>query len=808
MNLTNLIKSGVVIWDGAMGTLLQERGLLKGRPPEELNLKNPGLVLQIHTDYLEAGAVGVTTNTFGANRVKLGEYGLESRASELNRRGAEIARSACKGMALVSGSVGPTGKFLRPLGELEFKSAVDIFSEQIGGLIEGGADVIKIETMMDIRELKAAIYAARSLSEIPVIAMMTFQDNFRTLLGTTPESFGVVADGMGADVIGINCSVGPGKMMDMLQMIASVTHKPLIGQPNAGIPKLVDGKTLFPMGPDDFSKAVEEFLPLGVRIIAGCCGTTPDHMSNVRARLNFKTERGFETLPAPERAIEVLPGQKVASRTRVVAIDIEGPLMIIGERINPTGKRKLAEELRKGVMEGVIREAREQEANGAHILDVNVGVPGVEEDLLMEEAVYAVNLNSSLPVMVDSANAAVIEKGLMAADGIPVINSVSGEMNKLEDLLPLAKRFGASLVCLLLDESGIPESPRARLAVAMKILKEAERAGISRDKLIIDCLTTAISASHLAAVETLETVKLVRRELNLPVILGVSNVSFGLPGRQMINRAFLSMAVTKGLNLAIMNPHDRDAVDTVSSCNLLSGKDKDGYEYIRRVTAETEGEGGKEFSGGDFPEIREAVRSGRKGEIVEIIEMTLKQGAMPLSINNDGIVRGLEEVGKLFNANRIFLPQVIAAAETAKIGFERIKSEMGGEHQEVIGRVLLATVEGDIHDIGKNIVAALLANHGFEVIDLGKNVPAEKILEEAIRNRVDVVGLSALMTTTMIEMKKVIALLKSRGVESVSIIGGAVVTEDFAKEIGAEFYAEDAMDAVTKLRKAVLDRRR
>lgn len=807
MNPINLIQSGVVLWDGAMGTLLLERGLVKGRPPEELNVENPDIIYRIHKNYLEAGAVAVTTNTFGANRVKFSEYDIGKSVREINRRGAEIARKACQGGFFVSGSVGPTGKFIKPLGELEFTEAVDVFREQISALIEGGADAIKIETMMDIRELKAAIYAARSLSNIPVIAMMTFQENFRTLLGTTPESFGVVADGMGADVIGINCSVGPSKMVDMLSIIASVTSRPLIAQPNAGLPKMVDGKTCFPMGAEEFAKAVEEFLPLGVRIFAGCCGTTPEHIKKMRSFLRFRTNKGLETVPAPDRAIDLLPGQKLSSRTRAMSIELDGPVKIVGERINPTGKRKFAEELRKGMMEQVVREAREQEEKGAHILDVNVGVPGVAEDLLMEEAIYSVNLNSTLPVMIDSANPAVIEKGLMAVDGIPIVNSVTGEMSKLEALLPLVKRFGASLICLLLDESGIPESPKARLSIALKILKEAEKAGIDKNKLIVDCLATTISASQRAVINTLETVELVRKELDLPVILGVSNVSFGMPERKLVNRTFLSMAVSRGLNLAIVNPHDREMIDTIFSCNLLWGTDRDGDEYIGRVTGEIIGMKEGEFSEGNFPEIRDAVRRGIKQEIVKVIDIAISKGAEPLLVNNEGIVKGLEEVGKLFNTSKIFLPQVIAAAETAKIGFERIKGELGEERGEKIGTVLLATVEGDIHDIGKNIVAALLSIHGFEVIDIGKNVPAEKILKEAIKNRVDVVGLSALMTTTMVEMKKVIDLLKARGVETVSIIGGAVVTEEYAKEIGAELYARDAMDAINKLRDAVMKKK-
>ncbi|RMG61510.1 MAG: 5-methyltetrahydrofolate--homocysteine methyltransferase [Deltaproteobacteria bacterium] len=796
MNLRSLIGSGVLLIDGAMGTMLQERGLEKGEPPEVLNLKKPEVVLSVHREYLEAGAMAVTTNTFGGSRVKLEEYGLGDSTLEVNRRGAEIAREACGKEGFVLGSVGPTGKFLRPMGELDFDDAVAIFREQVTGLVQGGVDAIKIETMMDIREVKAAIVAAREVTDLPIIAMMTFQESGATFLGTTPQAFAVLADAFDVDVIGANCSVGPEKLVSVLAAMASVTEKPLIAQPNAGIPVLEGGKTVFPLGPEGFGEKVREFLPLGVRVVAGCCGTTPSHIREARKNLGYRRPTGVEVVTPPSRAIEPSKGLFVSSRSRVVTISPEGPLLIVGERINPTGKKAFSEELRNGVLDTVKREAVEQEELGAHILDVNVGAPGVDEESLMEEAVYTVNVSSTLPIMIDSANPSVIERGLKAVDGIPIINSVTGERKKLESVLPLASRYRASLICLLFDEGGITEDPFERLKVAEKILREAREAGIPPERLIIDCLTTTVSSSDRAPGATLETVRLVREKLGLPVILGVSNVSFGMPERKVINRTFLAMAADAGLSLAIMNPHDREMVDMVYAANLLLGKDPGGAEFIARFSGERVEE---EADATPLGRVRQGVVKGVKEEILPAVEEALKEGIDPMTLNNEGVVKGLEEVGKLFDQAKVFLPQVIASAETAKIAFERIKEELKEEGREKRGKVLLATVEGDIHDIGKNIVGTLLSNHGFEVIDLGKNVPARRIVEEARRHDVDVVGLSALMTTTMVEMENVIELLRKEGIDVVTIVGGAVVTEEYARSIGAELYAKDAMDAVAKL---------
>ncbi len=804
MSLLNLIKSGVILIDGAMGTMLQEAGLKKGQAPEVLNVERPDVVKDVHLQYLSSGSMAITTNTFGGNRVKLSEYGMGELVYDLNRKGAEIAREAAGSDAFVLGSVGPTGKFLKPVGELSFDEAVEIFEEQIRGLVDGGVDAIKIETMMDIRELKSAVIAARNVTELPVIAMMTFQESGATLLGTTPQAFGALADAMGVDVIGANCSVGPDRLLDVVSVIASVTGRPLIAQPNAGIPILEGGRTVFPLGPEEFSRKMREFLNLGVRVVAGCCGTTPAHIRAVRETFGYRRKVGLETVPAPSKAIKEVVGCKVTSRSRVVTVTPDSPLLIVGERINPTGKKKFSEELKKGSLDSVKREAIEQEEAGAHILDVNVGVPGVDEEALMEGAVYTVNMNSTLPVMIDSANPAVIEKGLKAVDGIPIINSVTGEEKKLNSILPLAKKYHAALICLLFDERGIHDDPVARLKIAEKIVTAAREVGIPKEMLIIDCLTTTVSSSQRAPSCTLETIELVRRELGLPVILGVSNVSFGMPERKVINRVFLSMAAARGLNMAIMNPHDREMVDAVFAANLLLGKDREGEEFINRFSGAREEEAEDETPMG---KIKKGVLKGVKGEISSYIEEALQQGIDPMTINDEAVIKGLEEVGKLFDQSKVFLPQVIASAETAKLAFDRLKKELKGEVREKKGKVLLATVEGDIHDIGKNIVGTLLENHGFEVIDLGKSVPSSKIVEEAVRHEVDVVGLSALMTTTMMEMENVISLLREKKIDVVTIVGGAVVTEDFAREIGAEIYAKDAMDAVAKLKEVVEKKR-
>jgi len=797
----------LLLWDGAMGTMLQEAGLARGSAPEEVCLLRPEAVTEIHRAYVAAGAAGVTTNTFGANRIKLAEYGLAERAAQINEAAVAAARRAVGKGGWVAGSVGPTGRFVEPLGPLSFAEAVEVFREQVRALVGAGADLVKIETMMDLRELKAALLAAREEAPgLPVVAMMTFEESGATLLGTTPESFGVTASAMGASVVGLNCSVGPQRMLDLAERLLAVVEGPVIVQPNAGLPVLSGERAVFPMGPEEFGACAARFRALGADVIAGCCGTTPDHIRAARRVLSAGRRGPIRKAPRPIRPEPVL---RVASRGRVVAVG-GGSFVVVGERINPTGKKAFAEELRRGETSTVAREAREQAARGAAILDVNVGAPGVDEAALMARAVFAANTAADAPVMIDSADPAALRAGLESADGRPVINSVSGEKKKLAAVLPLAARYGAAVVCLPLDETGIPPTARGRLAVVRRILRAAQRAGVPRQSLIVDGLTTTVGAQPDGARVTLETIRAVRERLGLPTILGVSNVSFGLPNRGLLNRSFLAMAMGQGLSAAILNPHDAEMGHTAAAVRLLLGEAGSAGAFVRRFAAgeaAPEAAAGAQAAGDPFRAAAEAVVQGDRAAVVAAVEGLLEKGEAPLAVSERGLLPGMAEVGRRFERNEIFLPQVMASAEAMKAGFERVRAAMGGAGGKPVAKIVLATVEGDVHDIGKNIVAALLENHGFEVIDLGKNVPAARIVAEAKRLRPDFVGLSALMTTTMAEMRRAVALLAREGIEAMTIVGGAVVTEEFAARIGATLYARDGMDAVRRLTEALRARR-
>lgn len=795
------IADGVLLWDGAMGTMLQAGGLLpRGAVPEELCLSRPDALAGVHAAYVAAGAMAVTTNTFGANRVKLAEYGLESEVARINAAGVAAARKAAGAKALVAGSIGPTGKFVEPLGPMAFPEAVAIFSEQIRALASAGADLLIAETMMDLRELKAVLIAAREACALPVVAMMTFEGSGATLLGTTPESFGVTASAMGADAVGMNCSLGPEAMFPLIERLYAVTGTPVIVQPNAGMPTLSGEATVFPMGPDEFGGYALRFKAMGVSIVGGCCGTTPDHLRAAARAIGFAPGRKVARAARP-----IVPeaGLRVASRGRVTVVG-GGAFVVVGERINPTGKKAFAEELRRGDLATVTREAREQAERGADILDVNVGTPGVDEPALMRRAVFAANVSADLPVMIDASDPEALRAGLESADGLPVLNSVTGEKKKLAAVLPLAAKYGAALVCLPFDEHGIPDSAAGRLAITRRIVRAAEKAGVRKEMLLVDGLTTTISASADAARVTLDTVQAVREKLAMPTLLGLSNVSFGLPNRALVNRAFLGLAMARGLSAAIVNPHDEGMADAAVAARLLAGEPGSADRFVERFAAGAAGAGAEKGQVAPADEdplraVSSAVIRGDGKAVASAVERLLAAGAPPLEVSAKGLLPGMEEVGRRFERNVVFLPQVMASAEAMKSGFALVKAAMGGARGESRGSVLLATVEGDVHDIGKNIVATLLENHGFDVIDLGKNVPSDRIVEEAKRRKVDVVGLSALMTTTMTEMKHVIGRLSAAGIETVTVIGGAVVTEDFASRIGATLYARDGMDAVRKL---------
>ncbi|HEY6837480.1 MAG TPA: homocysteine S-methyltransferase family protein [Geobacteraceae bacterium] len=793
------IRERVLVLDGAMGTMLQARGLKPGQAPEELNLTMPEVVAGVHREYLDAGADIIVTNTFGGTREKLSHHGLADKVDEINAAGVAIARSVAGDRAYVAASMGPTGRFVEPVGDLSFDEMAALFREQARSLIAAGADVITLETFLDIKEIRAAVIAVRELDpRVPIIAMLTFDDNGRSVLGTPPEAAAITLEAVGADIVGSNCGLGVDGIAEVLGAMRRVTRLPLISQANAGLPVLQDGKTIFPGTPEEMTAYHDRLLELGVRVIGGCCGTTPAHIRAIRTALDGKDQSFPEV--GPPRGTTFL-----SSRSGYAAIGGASPVAIIGERINPTGKKAFAAELREEKVSYIRREAMEQVTAGATLLDVNVGAPGIDEPAAMERAVFCVNGAAAVPVVLDSSNPAALERGLKAADGKVLVNSVSGEAKSLDRVLPLVKKYGAAVIGLALDETGIPPTAEDRCAVAERILAAATAAEISANNLIIDCLTLTVSAEQRRAMETLKAVALVKERLGLATVLGVSNISFGLPCRPLISATFFSMAMGAGLDAAIINPKEQAMMDAWRSAMVLLNRDPNAAAYIEAYKARVETAGGAQVQEEAPQDIRgrlaRAIVDGDRENIVALVEQAFTEGLSPLEVSNTGLLPGLEEVGRRFEKQICFLPQVMLAAETMQTAFARLKEEMHGEQFARLGTILMATVEGDIHDIGKNIVITLLENHGFEVIDLGKNVPADRIVAAATANQVDAVGLSALMTTTMAEMENVISRLKAAGVKTFTMVGGAVVTEEYAQEIGADLYARDAMEAVARIKR-------
>jgi 5-methyltetrahydrofolate--homocysteine methyltransferase len=791
------IKERVLVLDGAMGTMLQERGLKPGQSPEELNLTMPEVVAGVHREYLLAGADIIVTNTFGGSREKLSHYGLEEKLLEINARGVEIARQVAGDTAYVAASMGPTGKFVEPVGDFTFDEMAGQFREQAQALIGAGADLITLETFLDIKETRAAVIAIREVSaDIPIIAMLTFDDKGRSVLGTPPESAAITLEAAGADIVGSNCGLGIEGIHEILSAMRRVSRLPLIAQANAGLPLLKEGKTIFPATPDEMTAYHDRMLALGVRVIGGCCGTTPAHIRAIKAALAGK-EQSFRVSGPPEGITWL------SSRGGFTALGGGKPVAIIGERINPTGKKGFAAELREGKVSYIRREALEQVAAGATLLDINVGAPGIDEPAAMERAVFCASGAVSVPLLLDSSSPEALERGLKAADGKVLINSVNGEARSLARVLPLAKKYGAAVIGLTLDENGIPETAEGRGAVAAKIVEKAVSAGLGRDDVVIDCLTLTVSAEQKRALETLRAIRMVKERLGVNTVLGVSNISFGLPCRPLISSTFFAMAMEAGLDAAIVNPKEQAMMDAWRSAMVLLNRDPNAAAYIESYKgAATPQEGGQspETPQDIRGRLARAVIDGDLENIVALVEKAFSEGLSPLEVSNGGLLPGLEEVGRRFEKNVIFLPQVMRAAETMQAAFARLKDEMKGMSLESKGKILMATVEGDIHDIGKNIVCTLLENHGFEVIDLGKNVPAARIIAEAKAHQVDAVGLSALMTTTMSEMEHVVRQLKAEGVKTFTMVGGAVLTEEYAVEIGADLYAKDAMEAVARIK--------
>jgi 5-methyltetrahydrofolate--homocysteine methyltransferase len=787
----DILKKRILVLDGGMGFLLQSLGSSPGDAPEKFMLEYPESVLSAHKDYVNAGADIILTNTFGATEIRLQDAKLGKRFRKINRIAVQVAREAAGKKALVGASIGPTGQMLEPMGELSFDEAYKAFRSQLKILTREGIDLIVLETFSDLKEFKAALIAARQYENIPVIAMMTFAKSGRTITGTDPLTFLTVAEALGADLCGANCSTGPKELLPIMKTIAANSTIHLCVEPNAGLPILKKSQTFYKESPERFIGHLEDYIKMGVNVVGGCCGTTPDHIRVLKAKV-----KGFKP-----RKREVLKITRLTSRTRNLEIKEETPVLIAGERINPTGKKAFEAELRKGKISRLIKEASLQIEEGAQLLDINVGVEKPMEKKVMVDAVKAVQQTVQVPLIIDSADPDVIEAALREVEGKGIINSVNGSKKSLGSILPLAKRYGAAVVGLCLDEKGIPDTVNGRFRVAEKIVKKALQAGIKLEDIIIDPLTLAASVDPQNTVITLEVLRKVKKELNVKTILGVSNISFGLPERSSLNAAFISMAVAAGLDIAICNPYDDDIKKAVLSSSLLVHRDPHGRAFLSYI-GQRKGTGlrtkKKDREKLSVEErISQAVVYGEKESISGLIEEALKSGYDPYKVIEDALIRGVEQVGDLYERNIYYLPQVLLSAETMKKAFDTVKRKFKKEGIIIPkGKIVFATVKGDIHDIGKNICITLLENNGFKVFDLGKDVETEKIVQEAKNKQADIVALSALMTTTMIRMKDIVGELKVRNIPCFTLVGGAVLTPHYAEEIGADGYGRNAIEAV------------
>jgi len=828
-DLVALLRERLLIMDGAMGTMLQQRGMMPGQCPELFGVEHPDILTEIHRQYLEAGADIVETNTFGGNRFKLTEYGLENRIEEINAEAVRAARQAARGKILVAGCVGPTGKLLAPMGDVNFDDLYNVFREQVLALEKAGADLISIETMSDIGEMRAALIAARQCSRLPVIAHLTFEPGGRTMMGTDPITALVILDALQPLAIGANCSGGAQELLPIIQTMGRYTRNFLSVEPNAGLPCLVEGKTVFPDTPEEMAEYALRLRDAGANIIGGCCGTTPQHIQAMAAVL--------KGLPPARRE-----GRKYfafASRSQHLFIGAEYPLALIGERINPTARKKLAQDIREGKMQVVVDEAKKQ-APIAPMLDVNMGVPGIDEPLAMRNAVMAIQSALDIPISIDSTNPTAVEEGLKNFVGRPLINSTTGEAKHLDVILPLAKKYGAAVLGLCLDESGIPNRAQERVEVARKIYRYAQEYGLRDEDIFIDCLVKTASAEQAQVMETLYALRRVKEELGLGTVLGISNVSHGLPAREVLNSTFLAMAWAAGLDLPILNPFDERMMDVTRSAAVILNRDTNSSAYIDKYRDYKSGgmaspagprhaicercnipdqmqamglESSKiplaqAVQNNDNPspdsvreQIKKAVLEGERDKIETLIDRALQEDIPALDIINQALIPGIEQAGELYDKKQYFLPQLMMAAETMKGAFAYVKPHLSTDAQQQAGVIVIATVEGDIHDIGKNIVAILLENYGFRMVDLGKDVSAAKILEAAQKEDADIIGLSALMTTTMPRMQEVIDGVKRMGLRSRVMVGGAVLNQEYADLIGADAYGEDARAAVKTAQK-------
>ena len=795
-----------LVFDGAMGTQLQARGLAAGELPELLCLTNPGEIAEVHAAYVAAGADVVTTNTFGANRDKLGDAATVEQIFN-----AAVSCARASGARYVAADIGPTGQLLEPMGTLPFGEAYALFAEQARAATAAGADLFIIETMADLAEAKAALLAVQENSDLPAFVTMTFAEDGRTFLGTTPEVAAVTLSSMGADAVGINCSLGPDDLVPLVERMLPWAKCPVMVQANAGLPRVEGDRTVFDVHPSEYCEAVARMLDAGVNIVGGCCGTSPEYTAGERALL-----AGRE--PAPR---EVRDWFCVAGPQQVTSLRM-GQVGVIGERINPTGKRKMKEALRRGNHDYVMGEAIGQTEAGAQILDVNAGLPEIDERATMVELVAELQGVTTLPLQIDSADPAVIEAAVRAYPGKALINSTNGKDEILEAVLPIAKHYGCAIVGLTLDEAGIPPTAAGRIAVAKKIVAATDAIGIPRQDVVIDCLCMAASTDQSAPRAILDAIAGVKRELpGVRTVLGLSNISFGLPFRPLVNATFLSAAFGAGLDMAIMNPLVGRMMDVVDSWRVLSGEDESAQYYVAHYADRSDklpagvgpaaaaaadgkkaapaGAGTAAATGAQTPEeeARALVLAGRKGPMPEVVGRVLADHDVLYAIN-EVLIPALDEVGERFEKGKFFLPQLMASAEAAKAGFEAIKeANAGAEGSDAVsskGKIVICTVHGDIHDIGKNIVRMLLENYGYDVVDLGRDVPPQTVVDAVVADHVRLVGLSALMTTTVPAMAETIELLRKDAPWAKVIVGGAVLNPEYAQMVGADFYAKDATE--------------
>lgn len=782
VDIKKYLQDNILVFDGAMGTMLQKRGLKRGALPEVLNIEEAANIIDIHKKYIEAGAKVMTTNTFGANALKLKNcsYSLE----EIIKAAVENAKEAIGSAEILTAlDVGPLGQLLEPMGTLKFEEAYEYFKTVMVLGEKYGADLILIETMTDLGETRAAVLAAKENTNLPVFCTMSFESTGRTFTGCDPLSMTLTLQGLGVDALGINCSLGPIELKPIVEEILKYSKVPVMVQPNAGLPKVINGETLFDIPKEVFSKEVKGFCEKGVRIVGGCCGTDESFIKELSE--NLKDLKPVTPVVEPISA--------VCSYSKAVIIN---GVRVIGERINPTGKKLFKEALKNENLDYILREAIAQIEAGADILDVNVGLPEINEEEMIVKVIKEIQSISPIPLQVDSTDPKVVEVALRAYNGKAILNSVNGEDKILDSLLPLVKKYGAAVVGLTLDERGLPASKEERIEIAEKIIKRAEEYGISKEDIYIDCLTLTASTSQDQTFETLKAITYLREEVGVNTVLGVSNISFGLPRRDLINRTFLTMAMTAGLTLPIINPLDKDMMDSIKAFKVLSGEDKDSNNYVADFSGE-KAQASSNATEKTTLGLYDIIVKGIKEEAAKATEELLKE-KKETEVINEYIVPALDYVGDKFAKGEVFLPQLIQSAETVKRAFNVIKAKLAGSASESIskGKVVLATVKGDIHDIGKNIVKAMLENYGYDVIDLGKDVPKEKVLEAVEKHDVKLVGLSALMTTTVRSMEETIKLLREKGRDCKFMVGGAVLNKEYAEMIKADFYARDAKESV------------